>query len=146
MPEKVLANEQKVGEELAPLEIKITEEFNEAYLDSLEDRHLRYMQETEAGPPIVHPGLLHNWSHSSRSPAYSLPKGTAGVMAKDEMEFINPARVGKTLKITWKVIETYEKGGRKHAVRLARMVDEDGIEILRRKIDVAYVTREAGTK
>jgi len=132
----------KVGDVLEPLEFRVTPEFNENYLDAVEDHHPRYLRETEFGPPVVHPALLHNYSNSTRSPSFYLPPDIAGVMSMDEIEYVNPARVGETLRVSWKVVDRCEKQGRQYLVREVSVVNEDGVEILRRKTEVTYVSRK----
>jgi hypothetical protein len=57
----------------------------------------------------------------------------AGVHAKEEVEFLNPGRVGKEFRVTWKVVEEYEKRDKLYTVVEALIVDQDGIEIMRRR-------------
>ena len=142
MPEKIRTDQLKVGHEMERLEFVVTPEFNENYLDAVEDHHPRYTRETEFGPPVVHPALLNNYSNSTRSPSFYLPPGVGGIMAADETEYINPARVGKTLRVSWKVVDRYEKRGRQYLVREASIVDEDGTEILRRKTALVFASRQ----
>jgi len=123
----------EIGEQLEPFEFVVTPEYNQQYLYAVEDYHPRYLQETELGPPIVHPGLLLNQSNSTRSPSYYLPPGISSLHAGDEAEFINPGRVGKKFRVTWKIVDKYEKRGRQYRVTETLVVDEDGMEILRRK-------------
>lgn len=138
--EKKRTDQVQVGEESEPLEFSVTPEFNECYLDAEEDHNPIYMEQTDFGPPVVLPALLHNMSNSTRSPSFFLPDGMAGVMTKDEIEFMNPARVGKKFHVTWKVVDRYEKGGRTCIVREGLMRDEDGLEILRRRTEARYFT------
>jgi len=142
MSGKKIAHEMKSGEEFEPFEFVVTPELNQTYLDALEDNHLRYRQETESGPPIVHPGLLINFSNVTRSPSWYLPEGVAGINAKDEVEYINPARVGKTFRVYWKVVDSYTKRGKPYFVKDTLIIDNDGLEILRRRGVDAFVSGE----
>ena len=139
MGEKKRADQVGVSEEFEPYELHITPEFNQQYLQALEDYNSRYLEETEFGPPIVHPGPLINHSNVTRSPSFYLPPGMAAVHAKEEVEYLNPGRVGKAFRVTWKVVDVYTKRGRPYQVKEALIVDEDGIEILRRKITDTYI-------
>ena len=139
MAEKKRADQVGVGEEFEPYEFHVTSEFNQQYLEALEDHHPRYVQETEAGAAIVHPGLLINHSNVTRSPSFYLPPGMAAIHAKEEVEYLNPGRVGKSFRVYWKVVDTYEKRGRPYQVKEVSVVDEDGVEILRRKIIDTYI-------
>ena len=130
--------------QLEPLEYLVTTELNQQFLYGEEDFHPRYIEETESGPPIVHPALILNWSNGTRSPSYrapSLQSGQpmwAGFHTRDETFFYNPARVGKKLRVTWTAVGSYEKRGRPYSVSETLVVDEDGLEIIRR---LNYSTR-----
>jgi len=117
---------------LEPLEFTVTPALNQQYLYAVENFSPWYIQETEFGPPIAHPAMLLNMSNATRSPSYSQPAGRAGFHARDETFFYNPARLGKKLRVTWDSIGSYEKRGRPYTVNNILMVDEDGLEILRR--------------
>lgn len=120
-----------VGERFEPLEFVVTRELNEQYLYADEDYSSIYLH---AEHPIAHPGLLLNMSNNTRSPSFHLPQGWAEIHAAEETEFSNPARLGKRLTVTWEVIEKYEKRGRPWHVLDILITDEDGLEILRRKM------------
>ena len=142
MPEKRSAHLMEVGEEFEPLEFLVTPELNQQYLYAAEDFHPRYIEKSEAGPPLVHPGLLLNMSNNTRSPSFHLPPGWAEIHAAESTEFLNPAKVGKRIRVTWKVIEAYEKRGRPWHVVDILVVDEDEAEIMRRKMVNTYASKE----
>lgn len=122
----------EVRPSLEPLEFVVTPELNQQCLYAVEDFRPWYIEETEFGPPIVHPAILLNMSNGTRSPSYSQPVGRAGFHARDETFFYNPARPGKKLRVTWNAAGSYEKRGRPYTVNDTLIVDEDGLEILRR--------------
>lgn len=138
MPERKPNYELEVGDEFLPHEFVVTPEFNQQYLYGAEDYNPRYIEETESVPPMVHPGLLLNQSNPHRSSSYYIPADAAGFHAAEETEFINPGRVGKKFRVTHKVVDKYEKRGKWFWVFDTRMVDEDGVEILRRLIRNHY--------
>ena len=140
MPEKRNADQLGVGEEFEPHEFHVTPEFNQQCLYAVEDYHPRYLQETDLGLPIVHPSLLLNQSNFTRSPSFYLSPGTAAIHAKEEVEYLNAGRVGKTFRVYYKVVDTYEKRGKPYQVKEALVVDEDGVEILRRRIHDTFMT------
>lgn len=142
MPEKRRADHVGVGEEFEPCEFRVTPEFNEQYLEAVDDYHQRYLQETRSGPAIVHPALFLNYSSITRSPSFSLPPGMAAVVAKDEIEYLNPGRVGRSFRVRWKVVDTYTKRGRPYQVTDITVVDEDGLEIMRRRMNCTYMAGE----
>jgi len=116
-----------------PYTFQVTPELNEQYLYALQDYHPRYLEERDSGFPWVHPGLLLNHSNLTRSPSFGLEAGMAGVHAKEEVEFLNPGKVGKKFRVTWKVVEEYEKRDKLYTVIEALIVDEGGTEIMRRR-------------
>ena len=128
--------------QLEPLEYVVTPELNQQFLYAEEDFHLCYIEETESGPPIVHPALILNWSNGTRSPSYRAPtlqsgqqsgqSIRAGFHARDEAFFYNPARVGGKLKVIWTNVGSYEKRGRPYSTGETLVVNEDGLEIIRR--------------
>ena len=140
--ERKFANELKAGEEFEPHEFRVTPELNQQYLYGVEDYHSRYLEETELGSPIVHLALLLNQTNFTRSPSYSLPPGVTAIHSADEVEFLNPGKVGKKFRVTWKVVDVYEKRGRLYQVKEVLMADEDGVEILRRTITDTFFAAE----
>jgi acyl dehydratase len=129
----------KTGEEFEPLQYRVTPEWNAQFQEALEAYYPRYEEETAFGPPMVVPGLFIANSNVTRSPGFKLDPGMAAVHAKEEVEFINPGRVGNTFEVRWKVIEYYEKRDRPFQTKEALIVDEDGVEILRRRLTDTYM-------
>jgi hypothetical protein len=131
-----------VGEEFEPLEFVVTPELNQQYLYAEEDFHPRYIEGGEEGSPLVHPGLLFNMSNNTRSPSFYLPPGWAEVHVAEETEFLNPARVNKKNLVTWKVVKVFKNlGGKPWHILDILIVDEDGRQIMRRKMTNTFVSR-----
>ena len=139
MAERKSADQLGIGEEFEPYQFRVTPEFNRQYLEAVDDYHKRYLGETEFGSPVVHPALFLNYSSITRSPSFYLPRGMAAVVAKDEIEYLNPGRVGKSFRISWKVVGTYTKRGRPYQVTEIWVVDDDGIRIMRRRMNCTYM-------
>ena len=139
MPKKEMAYQVGVDGGFGTYEFCVTAEFNQQYLEAVEDYHPRYQQ-------IVHPALLIAQSNVTRSPSFQLPPGMAAVHAKEEVEYLNPGRVGKTFWVCWKVVDVYEKRGRQYQVKEVLITDEDGTEILRRRIIDTYISGEGAGK
>jgi acyl dehydratase len=137
--EKKRADLYRPGEEFEPLEYRVTPEWNAQFREALEAYYPRYEQETALGSPLVVPGLFIGNSNVTRSPSFRLDPGMAAVHAKEEVEFINYGRVGKKFKISWKVIDYYEKRARPYQTKEALIVDEDGTQVLRRIITDTYM-------
>lgn len=146
MKEKKFAYLMEVGDEFEPFEFVVTPELNQQYLYAEEDFNPRYIEVTERGQPIVHPGLLYNMSNNTRSPSFYLPPGWGEIHAAEETEFLNPGRVGKKFRINWKVVEAYEKRGKPWHVLEITITDEDNIIIMRRKMTNTFVSLELEKK
>lgn len=142
MNERIDSHNIPIGYEYTPLDLLVTPELNQQYLYAEEDFHRRYIEETKDGPPIVHPALLLNMSNDTRSPSFSLPPGVAGLHARDEAFFYNPARVGKRLRVTWKVAGLYEKRGRPYKIVECWVKDEDGQTIMKRLSHVTITVQQ----
>jgi hypothetical protein len=142
MNAKRSAHLMQAGEEFAPLEFVVTPELNQQALFGEEDFHERYIHGAEGGMPIVHPGLLLNLSNNTRSPSFYLPPGWAEIHAAEDTEYLHPAQVGKKLRVTWKVVEAFEKRGRPWHVLDILIADEDGVEIMRRKMTNTFAAQE----
>ena len=127
-----------IGEEFEPLEFVVTPELNQQYLYAEEDFHPRYIEESDKGPPLIHPGILYNMSNNTRSPSFYLPPGWGEVHAAEETEFINPARVGKKVRVKGKIVDRYVKKEREYTVVESLSVDEDGVEIIRVRQFLCY--------
>ena len=132
MSERKAATDLAVGESYAPYGFLVTADLNEQYCYAEEDYDLRYRQGDGGNPPLVHPALILNMSNRTRSPSFYMPAGRSVLHAKDIIEFVAPAYVGKELNVTWTVCERYEKRGRDFMVIDCRVTDEDGREIFRR--------------
>lgn len=120
------------GEELDPFTFQVTEEFNENYLHAVEDFNPRYMTGEGGNAPIIHAGLLFNFSNLTRSPSFSLPAGVAAIHTHEEATFYEPAPVGSTITVSWKIVDTYEKRERLYQVVEALITTDTGIKVLRR--------------
>ncbi|MGY8994412.1 MAG: hypothetical protein ACKVK8_09735 [Rhodospirillales bacterium] len=132
MSERKVATDLAVGESYAPYSFHVTPDLNEQYCYAEEDYDSRYRQGDSGDPPLVHPALILNMSNRTRSPSFYMPEGHSVLHAKDIIEFISPAYVGKKLNVTWTVCERYKRRGRDFMVIDCRVIDEDGRDIFRR--------------
>ncbi|HEU5228431.1 MAG TPA: MaoC family dehydratase [Ktedonobacteraceae bacterium] len=135
----------KAGAELSPLTVKVTTELNQQFLYAMEDFHPRYIDGSKDGP-LAHPGLLLLISFPSKSPSFHLPEGWASIHAADEVQFLHPARVGSTLLIRWKVVKVWEKRGRQYCETETWIVDDQGHDILSRKVSLTYTMQTDAIK
>ncbi|MFC1940606.1 hypothetical protein ACFLXO_08010, partial [Chloroflexota bacterium] len=128
---------------LEPLEYVVTPPLNQQFCYGEEDYKPWYIEETEIGPPITHPGLLLNWSNRTRSPSARIIPAQWGLHARDEDFFYNPVRVGQKVRVTWPgMIGTYEKRGRPWEAYQCLVVDEDGKVVLRRISHGTYASQQ----
>jgi len=133
LPPELSAEQDIKGRSLLePIEFLVTPELNQQYLFAEEDFHPRYIEETEIGPPIVHPGLLLNMSNPTRSPSFASDIGPVGIHSRDEAFFLHPARVGKRVRVTWKQGEPYVKRDHYYKVFQTHVVEEGGLMIMKR--------------
>ena len=119
------------GDVFETLEFKVSEEMNESYLQAEEDFSDRYVGSVVDRLPLVHPGLLINFSNHTRSPSFKLPPGVAAVHAREVVEFLGSARVGDKLTVQWHVTDTFERRSRPFQVVEAVIVSPTGPAIRR---------------
>ncbi len=144
--ERTPSDKHAVGDVMEPFEFSVTRELNEQYLFAVEDFHPRYVSETAAGPPQVHPALLLNMSNIPRSPSFFLSPGLSAIHTQEECQFIRPGRVGGRFRVSWVVRQAYEKRGRPYRVYEAQIVDEGGRTIINRTITATYASAEMEIK
>ncbi|MCC6175884.1 MAG: MaoC family dehydratase [Chloroflexi bacterium] len=132
------ADRMSVGDTFEPLEFLVTPELNQQYLFAEEDFHPRYFEAGPWGAPLVHPSLLFNMSNITRSPSFSTSPGSAAIHTGEETTFHAPARVGQTLRVTWTVVEMFERRGRPYHVHEAQVATVDGDPIVSRRLWHTY--------
>lgn len=136
-----LAHELKTGDAYEPLLVTVTPEMNQQFLFAQEEFDPRYVEGRDGRPPLVNPALLLQLSANTKSPSFRLAKGTGSVLAEAAVEFLNPAYVGRRLRVDWRVTSEYEKRGRHYYVMEAAMGDdEDRRPILRRDLHLTFFT------
>ena len=122
----------RAGDRLAPLELELTEEFNESIVQSVGADASRYIGADDR-PGIVHPALLIVFSNLTRSPSFSLPEHCAAIQTHDDVQLERLARPGDTVTISWQVIDTYTRRDRQYQVMQTRVSDSLGRTVLTRK-------------
>ena len=138
MPAQKTVDQLDVGDELEPCELYVSPELNRRYCEALEDLNGRYFAGDGSDGSWVHPGLLLNQSNVTRSVSHVLPNGIANIHAKEEVEFFKPALVGRRLRFFWRVLEKYMKRNRSYMVFECGVSDEDGIDVLRRRMTSTF--------
>ncbi|MDI6753790.1 MAG: MaoC family dehydratase [Thermodesulfobacteriota bacterium] len=116
-----------------PLEYPITGELVQEFMETVGDRNPLYWDEALAqekllGPPVAPPGLAAIYARVSYLQDYTMPSG--GVLAKQEFEFLGPIRIGDTLKVEARVVESYlDEKGRKRVTFLIRAENQKSVPI-----------------
>jgi hypothetical protein len=136
------AHELRPGDSYAPLEFSISAELNQQYLFTIEDFAPAYLGASGA-PAQIHPMLLLHMSARTRSPSFRLAPGMGSVFAREKVRFLRPAYVDQKLRVTWRIRDVYEKGGRLYQ---AMEIGIDGPEpILEREMhSVFFVEKRPG--
>jgi acyl dehydratase len=132
------ADTHDVGDEFAPLEFTVTPELNQQYLFAEADFHPRFYEHGPWGTPIVHPSLLFNMSNITRSPSFHVSPGAAAIHTGEVTTHAATARVGDTVRVTWRVLEKFERRGRPYHVQEAVLTRTDGTILLTRTLWHTY--------
>jgi acyl dehydratase len=108
-PELVFSD-LEAGRTFRTLEYHVTDELVKEYMETIGDRHPLYCDEARAkggpfGSKIAPHGLAGIYGRLSYLQDHIMPSG--GILAKQEFEFKRPIRIGETLRIKAKVIESH---------------------------------------
>jgi acyl dehydratase len=128
-----------VGEEYVD-EYILTPELARDYAEGIDDRNPWYLEQSPFGGPVANPLLIV----AQHARLFKTKYATAGnVHTRHETQLLNPARIGKVIKVYGKLVDKFLKRGREYLVMECRSVDEDGIEICRdrRTIIIRYAKR-----
>jgi acyl dehydratase len=141
MPDQqpMVFDELPIGEEYTD-EYVLTPELARDYAAGVDDLNPWYLAESPFGGPVANPMLLV----AQHVRLFKTKYATAGnVHTRHETQFLNPARIGKVIKLYGKLVEKYVKRGREYLVMECRSVDEDGLELCRdrRTIIIRYAKR-----
>jgi hypothetical protein len=132
------AHELRVGDCYDPLDFVVTPEMNQYFLYALGVFHPRYLDGVAGRPAEVHPVILLHYSPRTRSPSFRLAPDMGSVFARDRSEFLKPAYVGSSFRVSWKITGVYEKRGRTYQDYRAEIADEDEHTILRRDMSSIF--------
>jgi acyl dehydratase len=137
----MIFEEMPLGEEYAD-EYVLTPELARDYAEGVEDANPWYVEQSPFGGPVANPILLV----AQHARLFKTTYATAGnIHTRHETQFLNPARLGKTIKVYGKLVDKYVKRGREYLVMECRSVDEDGVELCRdrRTVIIRYAKRPA---
>lgn len=128
MKKKFTYETVRVGEELGRKEILITDEMIRVCADAIESPHRWYFEDSPFGGRIAPPTIFDNDTLRMLDENY---ERFGSIHAKQAWEFTNPARLGKKVTVTVRLIEKYIKRDRPWIVMELLAVDEDGLEVCR---------------
>jgi len=121
-PELVFAD-LPAGRTFRPLEIAVTADLVREFMEVVGDHNPLYWDEKSVpqaltGSLMAPPGLAAIYARLAYLQDYRMPSG--GVLAKQEFEFHHPLRIGDTLRVKAKVMESYldEKGRKRVAFQI----------------------------
>lgn len=120
----------EVGEELGRKEVLITEKKIRECAQVIESKHPWYFENSPFGGRIAPPTIFDNDTLNMLDEKYAR---FGSIHAKQAWEFKNPARLGKRVTLTVRVINKYVKRDRGWIIMDLVAVDEDGLEICRGK-------------
>ncbi|KPK91392.1 MAG: hypothetical protein AMJ94_07360 [Deltaproteobacteria bacterium SM23_61] len=110
------------GRTFRTLEYPVTQELVQEFMETVGDRDPLYQKD------LAPPGLAAIYARLSYLQGHTMPSG--GVLAKQEFEFQNPVRIGDTLKVQAKVVESYlDEKERKRVNFLIEAKDQKGMPV-----------------
>ncbi len=118
----------QVGEELGRKEVLITDEMIRACAGAIESKHPWYFEDSPFGGRIAPPTLFDNDTLRMLDENY---ERFGSLHAKQAWEFKHPAKLGKKVTITVRLVDKYIKRERPWIVMELLAVDDDGLEICR---------------
>jgi len=128
-----------IGEEYTD-EYVLTPEMAQDYAEGIADLNPWYLEHSPFGGPVANPMLIV----AQHARLFKTRYATGGnVHTRHETQFLNPARIGKVIKVYGTLVDKYLKRSREYLVMECWSVDEDGIEICRdrRTIIIRYAKR-----
>lgn len=131
--------EMQIGEEYTD-EYLLTPEMARDYAEGIEDANSWYLEQSPFGGAVANPLLIVAQHVRLLKTVYD---ASGNVHTRHESQFVNPARIGKKIRLSGKLVEKSIKRGREYVVVECCSVDEDGIEICRdrRTIIIRYAKR-----
>ena len=130
-----------VGEEFMSDDFMIKPEDVDTFAYAVDDHNPWYFEDSPLGGKIAHPTLLGNQALLMRHGKYVVP---AGLHAKMQFEFVEPARVGMRVRTRGKVIDKYERRGRHYMVTSFETREEETGTVLTRGQFTQMIFPESG--
>ncbi len=128
MKKKLNYQNIEVGEELGKKEVLITDEMIQACANAIESKHPWYFEDSPFGGRIAPPTIFDNDTLRMLDESYDR---FGSIHSRQVWEFKNPARSGKKVTLSVRIIDRYVKRDRGYVTMELVAVDEDGLEICR---------------
>jgi 3-hydroxybutyryl-CoA dehydratase len=143
MKKKFIYENIQIGEELGKREVLITEDLIRMCAHAIESNHPWYFQDSPFGGRIAPPTIFDNDTLRMLDENY---ERFGSIHAKQAWEFKNPAKLGKKVTLTVRIMDKYLKRDRPWIIMELTAVDEDGIEICRGQHTSLMSLQEGGQK
>ena len=122
----------EVGEQLGPVEGVLSALKLKSHAFAVDDYGDWYFKDSPFGGPIGHPTLLATDVLYLFMMAYDMtPPTEGGLHGKNEIEFVNPVRVGTRVTIQGTHSDKYQKRAQNYRILEGQVVDENGQVIIR---------------
>ena len=118
----------EIGEILGQKEVRITDEMIQTCAHAIESTHPWYFEDSPFDGRVAPPTIFDNDTLRMLDEQY---ERFGSIHAKQSWEFKNPAKLGKTVRLTVTVVDKYARRQRHYMVMELVAVDEDGLEICR---------------
>ena len=128
----------RVGEEFVSDEHLVTPEDIETYAYAVGDHHPWFSGPSPFDGPVAHPTLIGNQALRLRHSKYTVH---AGLHAKMRFEFLDPVRPGMRVRSRGKVIDKYERRGKRYMVTEFVTEDTSGRPLVRGQFTQMLIER-----
>ncbi|MEE8075211.1 MAG: MaoC family dehydratase N-terminal domain-containing protein [Candidatus Binatia bacterium] len=128
MKKKLNYQNIEVGEELGKKEVLITDEMIQACANAIESKHPWYFEDSPFGGRIAPPTIFDNDTLRMLDEKYHR---FGSIHTRQIWDFKNPAKLGKRITLSARIIDKYIKRGRGYLTMELAAIDEDGLEICR---------------
>lgn len=142
--------EIEIGQCLGSYDYRLTPSRILRHIEAAEDNHPWYGQTSPFGVAFISPAVCANdifmlpgLLRDICGQALTVPLTNRAMFfhTKAELDFIAPARAGKIIRVSGKVVNKYVKRGRCWVVLESLSVDEDGREILRNRSTLSWLAQ-----
>lgn len=118
----------QIGEVLGEKEVLMTDEMIRTCAQAIESTHPWYFEDSPYGGRIAPPTIFDNDTLRILDEQY---ERFGSIHAKQAWDFKYPARLGKKVTLTVRVVDKYVRRDRPYLAMELVAVDEDGLELCR---------------